>query len=274
MGNLLSCNFMGGLGNQLFEAAHVLSQGWKHNREVVFKPNSWTPGQGNDVTHYLDTVFRNLRFTDNLEGFRNVDEITFEYCEINPLPENTVFSGYYQSTKNWFGYDDKVREMFQPPTEFVEQMYSKHPQLLSENTLSLHVRRSEYLQFPQIHPTITKEYIIEALKLVGEYSTVFVFSDDHEWVKENLGDILSNIVYVNEEKDWMELWLMGLCKNHIISNSTFSWWGSFLNKNKHKKIVAPSLWFGPKGPNGKDIYESYWSLVNVKLTDDFKLLPI
>jgi hypothetical protein len=81
-------------------------------------------------------------------------------------------------------------------------------------------------------------------------------------VKQNLS--FDNCVFVDESEDYLELWLMGLCKNHIMSNSTFSWWGTFLNKNINKKIVAPSTWFGPDGPNPKDIYESYWNLVNVE----------
>jgi hypothetical protein len=151
-------------------------------------------------------------------------------------------------------------------------MHEKYPQLLQPNTLSLHVRRSEYLQFPEIHPTITLEYIQEALKLIGDYSTVFVFSDDHDFVKENLN--FPDVVYVNESEDWEELWLMGLCNNHIISNSTFSWWGVFLNQDKNKKIVAPSTWFGPKGPNAKDIYESYWSVVPTKWEEGGLIKPI
>ena len=55
--------------------------------------------------------------------------------------------------------------------------------------------------------------------------------------------------------------------SHIMSNSTFSWWGTFLNKNLNKKIVAPSTWFGPGGPNAKDIYEPYWNLVSVQYKD-------
>lgn len=262
---------MGGLGNQLFEAAHALSQGWKHNRPVVFYPSSWTPGQGRGAENYVTNVFRNLDFSTHVEGFTHVYEGPFEYSEINPLEGNTSFYGYYQSTKNWFGFDDKVREIFQPSPELVEEFTQKYPQLLEPNTLSLHVRRSEYLQFPEIHPTISIEYIQEALKLIGEYSTVFVFSDDHDFVKQNLN--FPNVVYVNESEDWRELYLMGLCQNHIISNSTFSWWGTFLNINKNKKIVAPSTWFGPKGPNAKDIYEPYWLVVPTEWTEGGIIKP-
>lgn len=272
MENLITANLMGGLGNQLFEAAHALSQGWKHNREVIFHPSSWTPGQGRGAENYINNVFRNLKFSENIGNFTQVNEGAFEYSGVNPLETNTSFYGYYQSTKNWFGYDDRIREIFQPPTDFVEKYKKKYPQLLQENTLSLHVRRSEYLQFPEIHPTISVEYIQKALELIGDYSTVFVFSDDHDFVKNNLN--LTNAIYVNEPEDWEELWLMGLCQNHIISNSTFSWWGVFLNTNKNKKIIAPSTWFGPKGPNSKDIYEPYWNLVQTNWTDGGIIKPV
>jgi len=118
---------------------------------------------------------------------------------------------------------------------------------------------------PDIHPIATEKYIERAVKEIGEYSHVFVFSDDKEWVKENLK--FENVTYV-EDEDYREMWLMSLCKNNIIVNSTFSWWGSFLNKNPNKKIVAPSIWFGPRGPrNFKDIYEPYWTVLEVKYED-------
>ena len=67
-----------------------------------------------------------------------------------------------------------------------------------------------------------------------------------------------------DEKDYIELWLMSLCKNNILSNSSFSWWGSYLNENKNKIVVAPSVWFGPNGPKiFSDIFEPYWKIINV-----------
>lgn len=263
---------MGGLGNQLFEASHALAQGWKTNREVVFLPHSWTPGQGRGTENYINNIFRNLKFVEKIENTTTIHEGPFEYSEVNPVEGNTAFQGYFQSTKNWFGYDEKIRGVFQPPIDLVNELYEKYPQLSHPNTLSLHVRRSEYLQFPEIHPTISLEYIEESLKVIGDYSTVFVFSDDHDFVKHNLN--FSSVIFVDEPEDYLELWLMGLCQNHIISNSTFSWWGVFLNKNKNKKIVAPSRWFGPRGPEAKDIYEPYWITIPCDWIEGGKLIPM
>ena len=279
MGNKITCHFMGGLGNQLFQASHALAQGWKHNREVEFLPYSNTPGQGRPVHNYINNVFRNLKFVDKMEHYTTVHEGPFEYSEINPLQGNTSFYGYFQSTKNWFGLDDKIRETFQPSLNVVQELREKYPQLNQPKTLSIHIRRGEYLQFPDIHPTISIEYISEALKLIGEYSTVFLFTEDEsrwpgsrDFVMNNFS--FPNVVFPKENEDWKEMYLMGLCENHIIPNSTFSWWATFLNKNKNKKIIAPSTWFGPKGPNAKDIFESNWTLVPTEWTQGGLIKPI
>jgi hypothetical protein len=279
MVNKISCFFMGGLGNQLFQAAHALSQGWKHNREVVFAPNSFTPGQGRGVQNYIDNVFRNLKFVNDLNGYETVSEGPFEFSNVNPYYSNTVFHGYFQSSKNWFGFDEKIKEIFQPSDEIVEELKSKYPQINQENTLSIHVRRGEYLKFPNIHPTVTIEYIKEAVKKVGEYSTVFLFTEDEsrwpgsrDFVMNNFS--FPNVVFPKEEQDWKEMYLMSLCKNNIIPNSTFSWWASFLNKNQNKKIIAPSTWFGPEGPNPKDIFESYWTIIPTEFADGGLIKPI
>lgn len=256
---------MGGLGNQLFEISHALCQGWKHNRPTQFLGKSFTPGQGRGAENYVNNIFRNLTFVDNIENLSTVSEPSFEYVGVKPLLNNTAFYGYFQSTKNWFGYESRIREIFSPNQEVIDNFMKKYPQLSQPNTLSIHVRRSEYLKLLHIHPTISLEYLTEAIKLIGEFSTVFIFSDDHEFVSKNLS--FKDSVFVNEPEDYLELWLMSLCKNHIISNSTFSWWGTFLNKNENKKIIAPSVWFGPKGPNAKDIYETYWQIVDVEYNE-------
>ena len=119
-----------------------------------------------------------------------------------------------------------------------------------------------YVKISHFHPVIDKTYIDEAISQNGKYSTIFIFSDDVEWVKQNLS--YPNQIIVTELEDYEELWLMSLCKNNIMSNSTFSWWGSFLNKNKNKNVFTPSIWFGPSvGYNFQDIYLDSWIKITV-----------
>ena len=115
-------------------------------------------------------------------------------------------------------------------------------------------------------PVLDKSYFDYCLEQMKEYSTVFIFSDDIEWVENNL-DYKRSIIVKNLE-DYEEMWLMSLCKNNVMSNSSFSWWGSFLNKNKNKTVFVPSIWFGPKGPKSfYNIYEAEWNKINVKYSN-------
>jgi hypothetical protein len=111
-------------------------------------------------------------------------------------------------------------------------------------------------------PVIDITYIDKCVKLIGEYSYIFIFSDDKKWVKDNLN--YPNTIIVDDLEDYEDLWLISLCNHNIMSNSSFSWWGSFLNQHKNKKVFVPSIWFGPMGEkNYQDIYEPEWNKINV-----------
>lgn len=253
---------MGGLGNQMFQAAHALAQGKKNNLPTKFKCESWTPMQGKQTIEYKDNIFSKLDFTWEETTLTRHNEFSWSYSELQVDWSTSVeFYGYFQSSKHFLGFDDYIRKTFQPTEKFIEDIHQNYPQIKEKNTLSIHIRMGDYKQNPHIHPTISIEYINKSIELIGEYSHVFVFTDDKKWAKNNLNLERSTIV---EEDDWVELWMISLCQNNIISNSTFSWWGSFLNRNDEKKVLAPSLWFGPSGPqNYKDIYEPYWTLIDV-----------
>lgn len=262
-GKYISSFLMGGLGNQLFQISHALCQGLRHNRNVIFQPTSTTNLQGNNAKIYVDNIFRNLNFQNQLLEYEVINEKSFGFSEINPSNNNTIFNGYFQSSKYFFGYDDYIKKIFEPKEDFVSKMYDKYPSLMTDNTLSLHIRRGDYLSHPSIHPTISLSYIDQSLKKIDNYTSVFIFSDDKLYIKDNLR--LDSMIIVDEPYDYEELWLMSMCKNNIICNSTFSWWGSFLNKNINKKIIAPSKWFGQNGPpDYMDIYENYWTIINVE----------
>lgn len=253
---------MGGLGNQMFQASHALAQSWKHNRKAIFLPKSWTPMQGRDTSTYKENIFRKLEFTNTLDGFTKVHEGPWEFSDINPVVGNTVFEGYFQSGKNFFGYDEKIIDYFGPPTDFIEKIKEKYPELEKQNTVSIHIRFGDYKQNPHIHPSVSKEYIDKALSLVGEYEHLFLFGDDKDWLSKHYKK--NNTTLIDEE-DYIDLWIMSLCKTNIISNSTFSWWAAFLNKNQNKKVFVPSIWFGPSGPqNYKDMYQPEWTKIEVE----------
>lgn len=254
---------MGGLGNQLFQAANALSQAWSANVNPVFKPNSYTPLSGNNTSKYVSNIFKRLEFADNLNNHIRISEKSWEYSKLSVSWESSVeFYGYFQSSKNFLTHKKEIQNIFSPDNDFLNFAYIKYPKLKLPNTLSIHVRIGDYKKFPETHPVVSSSYINKAISLVKDIDHIFLFSDDKTFKLSNFDE--TKITYVNEE-DYAELWLMSLCKNNIMSNSTFSWWGAFLNKNINKKIIAPSIWFGPSGPsNYMDIFEPYWEIINVE----------
>jgi hypothetical protein len=265
MNNIIStAHLMGGIGNQLFQISNAMCQGWKNNIPSIFKPTSYTPMQGCQPNIYLDNIFRSVNFYDTLPETKRIYG-TFNYTEtICDWKTSNEFYGFYQSSKYFLGYNDVLKDIFKPTEEFIKKIEGLYPGFMSSQTLSLHVRRSDYLLISNILPVIDKTYIDESIRQNGHYDTLYVFSEDKKWVKENLN--YDNMVIVdNLNFDYEELWMISLCQNNIMSNSSFSWWGSFLNQNVDKKIFVPSIWFGPDGEsNYSDIYEDYHIKINVK----------
>lgn len=254
---------MGGLGNQMFQIAHALCQSWKHNVDCSFNRFAHTPMQANQPTKYIDNIFRNINFNRNSNNVIRIST-NWEFSEIK-IPQNVSieFFGYFQSNKNFLGYDEKIIETFCPTLEFIEKIKNKYPEINNEKTVSIHIRRGDYITIGDILPVVDKTYIDESIRRNGEYDNLFIFSDDKDWVNKNLS--YPNQIIVSGIEDYEELWMISLCKNNIMSNSTFSWWGSFLNKNKNKKVFAPSIWFGPSGEsNYQDIYLDDWTIIDVE----------
>lgn len=263
MEKIITCQFMGGLGNQMFQAAHVYSQSLKHNRPAVFFNESQTNLQGNNVNTYVQNIFSKLNFVNKINDLEFVYCNEWYYNEINPSENNTIFHGYFQSSKNFLGFNNEIIDLFSPNDDFLSKIYDKYPQLNNDNTVSIHVRRGDYLSFPNVHPVVSTSYVDKCLNMIDNKDYLFCFSDDKEWVKHNIKH--DNIIYVDGLLDYEELWLMSLCKNNIISNSTFSWWGAFLNKNNNKQVFAPSIWFALDGPNNySDIFEENWIIIDLE----------
>ena len=120
-----------------------------------------------------------------------------------------------------------------------------------EETVSLHVRRGDFIKLRKKLPLAYFKKAVALMKSLYKEPFFLIFSEDLEWVKHNL-DVGSNCIYVNEDKklqDYEELFLMSQCKSNIISNSTFSWWGAWLNCNHEKIVIAPQAKWSPKQKN-------------------------
>lgn len=256
----VTANLMGGLGNQLFQVAHAIAISLKYNIDVKFLPYSFTPLQGNQTQNYVNNIFRKLNFVKEMEEcvqyhqgpYFKYENLTFD------LTKPICLNGYFQSSKNFYGYDSELQSIFQIDANSLEVVLNKHPKINDKNSISVHIRRGDYLNNLDRHPSISLEYIHHCLNFFDDLTNVYVFSDDKEWAKSNF----QNYNIVDFEFDYLELWAMSLCSDNIISNSTFSWWASFLNKNKDKRVYAPSIWLG--GENCDDINQPYFNIVNVE----------
>ena len=150
--------------------------------------------------------------------------------------------------------------LFRPDVDIVKYIDTKYGDILNkEETISIHIRRGDYLEKEDRHPVCRMEYYQAAIEYIDTFnSPIFIiFSDDIEWCKKHfIGD---NYIFIQDEEDYIDLYLMSLCKHNIIANSSFSWWGAWLNKNINKKVIAPQNWFGVnKRLPTQDIYCEEW----------------
>jgi hypothetical protein len=234
---------VGGLANQLFIWANARSlelSGYKVSLDTSFYSQQ-------DFRKYSLNLFPNIKVPEIFKGIDNnkkfiqiTDDFIYRNFEFNE-DFNYYLNGYWQSEKYFLDNEYIIREELAPNNATQFKLIEKYPDLLKES-VSLHVRRTDYVNQPQNHPTQTIQYYKDALDIIGYYDKLYILSDDIDWCKENLK--FDNMVFVQNDSDVEDLWTMSLCKHNIIANSSFSWWGAWLNSNPDKIVVAPSKWFG------------------------------
>ena len=135
--------------------------------------------------------------------------------------------------------------------------------------MSIHIRRGDYVSNKitnLTHGVCGIEYYINAINYISkhvEQPYFFVFSDEPEWARENL-KITFPITYINHntsQNDFEDMRLLSLCKQHIIANSSFSWWGAWLSRNDNKIVIAPKKWFNEYKADTKDLYPDDWIIL-------------
>lgn len=275
---MIYCHVLGGLGNQMFQYAacralslslteplrldvssftgYGLHQGFELTKVFTCNPGIATEEEIRDHLGWRASwLARRTLMRPSLamlHGTRLVVEPHFHYWPgIRAVSHNAYLTGYWQSEKNFQTHAAVIRADF----TFKSQLVSRNAQLAEQisrvNAVSLHVRRGDYAKNPQTtstHGLCSLDYYRAAIRHVAERvdrPNFFVFSDDIHWARENLA-IGHPCVYVDHNQgaeSYNDMRLMSLCRHHIIANSTFSWWGAWLNARSDKIVVAPKKWF-------------------------------
>lgn len=258
----------GNLGNSMFQLAATIGIAAKLNYTVKFPRNPT----------YFDTNY-NCNNISLFDGFDvNIPALVGEdYASIKnyyteshfhfdsnafSISDNTDIAGYFQSEKYFIHAKEEVKKAFAFKKENVEisDFLFKKYNILPEETTSLHIRRGDYVVKQSYHPLQDNNYYEAAFKK-AKLKNILVFSDDIEWCRQNV--IGSNVYYTDTNNSFADMRAMSLCKNNIIVNSTFGWWGAWLNNNPDKVVVAPSKWFGPayNNVNTSDILPLQWIII-------------
>ena len=237
---MVNSNIIGGLGNNLFQISTSLALALDNADTLIYDKSDVSSGH-QPIDVYLDNIFRNINFTNINYPVVHYNEPNFHFNEIKYVP-NIKLNGYFQSEKYFSHRRKEILNFFSPTQGIVEKLKTEYPFIDKSNICSIHVRRGDYLRLPNHHPVCSQVYYGEAINYIGGNNVFLVFSDDISWCKETFKG--SSFIFVEGTTDFEDLYLMSMCKNNIIANSSFSWWGAWLNKNKNKKVVAPSKWFG------------------------------
>lgn len=272
----------GGLGNTMFQYALVVSlrHVLKKEKSVLFLSSTNFHHNG----YELDKVFTNIRPYEKLNWIERkyiyiLERIRTLKIKNTPFPHKILFAlhkrlrtkegmvyypyvftsqysnsyyiGQFQSYLYFNNCEIEIRDAFTFNTNLLsDKTIIMSKKIRDTISVSLHVRRGDYQSayyYNGFGTVCDINYYDNAIKLIKnryEDCHFFIFSDDLDWVKQNIK--ISNATYIDfnhKDDSWQDMYLMSLCKHNIIANSTFSWWGAWLNNNKEKMVIAPKKWW-------------------------------
>lgn len=276
----------GGLGNQLFQYSFGRKIAHKTNSELKLDITSYQSNKDRDYkldvfninavekekysVIFESKIINKIRITlDKLRPLkkkRYYREKSFTYDKnIEELKSSDIYlDGYWQSYKYFQDIEEIIREELTLKNNISEKYKSILEQINNTNSVSMHFRRTDYIdsKHSSIYYSLQDEYYQNAIQYINqkiENPTFFIFSDDIEWVKNNT-NLPSSSIFVSQKevKDYEEMILMSKCKHNIIANSSFSWWGAWLNNTPNKIVVAPKKWFKDEKKLTKDLIPNSW----------------
>jgi hypothetical protein len=274
---IVSVNIMGGLGNQMFQLATAYAYAKQNNGKLIVLRNKKEP-DGRSL--YWDNML--YRFQEFLVD--RLPEGLEEWCESGPTEFSIIPSltykglyiyGYLQSPK-YFGdsiIQDEIRELFKPSSTTISNIQSRYNLLLKnkDRVIVIHARCTDYLSNQDIinfHGPLSIDYYNKAISIMTNEieDPIFILTADDPsfWgsVINELPQLNNRNIYIlDDDNEIIIIAILQQFQYFIIANSTFSWWAAWLSKDT-KKVIAPSKWFGPTGPqNYTDIYMPSWELI-------------
>jgi len=265
----------GRLANQMFQFAATIGIARKANQGFAFpKENTEVPSVEDfkdgvrreiyfDLPKYFPNVERTLKPLEEIQTYHVAQEPYFHFCpDMFTIPDQTNLMGYFQSEKYFEHCSDLILGYFQFDKEIKKQAENNFPKFpVKLEYVSIHLRRGDYAGLQQFHPVMEADYYFDAMTQFMDDDYYFlIFSDDISYAKELFGE-QENIVYIEGNDPAVDMCMMTMCDHNVIANSSFSWWGAWLNDNVNKKVIAPKRWFGPayKGVHDtKDLYPQSW----------------
>lgn len=282
--------FSGGLGNQMFQYALVIAlrnQGRDvkgclryydiHPEKMRFKLNDVFENVifenvSNEAFNAIDEKWKEIKANkEKLDFFLNDYKNRFFWVQkwdgYSYEPEvfetsNCVFVGCWESPRYFDQYSLEVKKAFEFNVTN-QKLKEVGKTLRTECYTSLHVRRGDYLEHDDAYGGCCSiEYYKNAVKYImdkNENSKFIVFSDDIEWAKKNI--VIENGIYSSRDmfdcyEDWYDMYLMTCCANNIVANSSFSWWGAWLNDYERKIVISPKRWYRKR--ETPEVYPKDW----------------
>jgi len=186
--------------------------------------------------------------------------------QILNAPNNILLDGYWQSEKYFLDIKDILYREFYIKYRQADENQRLANSIQSTNSVSLHVRRGDYvkdIKANQVHGTCTEEYYSKSIAYISNYINdlhFFVFSDEPNWARNNLkiGHPFTIVDCNDASRNYEDLRLMSMCKHNITANSSFSWWGAWLNSNPGKIVCAPKSWFSTPAYSCTDLVPQSW----------------
>ncbi len=281
----------GGLGNQLFQYAMGRKLALNHKTELILENSFYvnTPRKATPRKYELHNFSIKARCTTSEERARlffYTNSITKRVKKFFPslgrfyffaeqqlhkknylhLPRETFLDGYWQSEFFFLDIKKEIIEDFKIIPAMSARDIETASKITSTNSISLHIRRGDYVSHASANSThgfCGLDYYMKSISYIEqctEKPVFFIFSDDIEWTSKNL-KINHPHFYVdhnNSDTAFQDLRLMSMCKHNVIANSSFSWWGAWLNQNQQKIIISPKQWFANKKKDSSKITSESW----------------